>query len=185
MVHFVTYFCTVKEINKTDFKIQLKVMNIRRLILCAILAPFITSINAQPNKEEATLMQSIYGMQKKELIARHIKIEIDKADLFWQMYDEYEIARKQIAAKRFENIKLYAGKYDKLTGTEADLLIKTSLGVNYEFVRLWEITYKKISKSVSSVTAAQFIQAEMFFENIVRQELSLDIPLIGEFDMSK
>jgi hypothetical protein len=42
-----------------------------------------------------------------------------------------------------------------------------------------------MSKSISPVTAAQFIQAEMFFENMVRQELSMDIPLIGEFDVKE
>jgi hypothetical protein len=60
--------------------------------------------------------------------------------------------------------------------------MKASFEVNNDFIKLWEKTYKSMSKSISSVTAAQFIQAEMFFENMVRQELSMDIPLIGEFD---
>jgi hypothetical protein len=38
---------------------------------------------------------------------------------------------------------------------------------------------------MTPVIAAQFIQAEMFIENMVRQELSLDIPLIGEIELKK
>jgi len=155
----------------------------KKLILVAIIAVFAMASNAQSNKEEIDLMQSVYGMQKKDLISKHMKIEAGQADLFWKMYDEYEVARKTIGLKRVKNIELYAEKYENLTNADADALMKASFEVNSEFVKLWEKTYKSMSKSISSVTAAQFIQAEMFFENMVRQELSMDIPLIGEFDV--
>jgi hypothetical protein len=157
----------------------------KKLILVAIIAVFAMASNAQSNKEEIDLMQSVYGMQKKDLIAKHMKLEAGKADLFWQMYDEYEVARKEIGLKRVKNIELYAEKYENLTGADADAIIKASMDVQKSFISLWEKTYKNMSKSISPVTAAQFIQAEMFFENMVRQELSMDIPLIGEFDVKK
>jgi len=155
----------------------------KKLILVAIIAVFAMASNAQSNKEEIDLMQSVYGMQKKDLIAKHMKLEAGQADLFWQMYDEYEVARKEIGLKRVKNIELYAEKYEKLTNEDANALIKASMDVQKSFISLWEKTYKNMSKSISPVTAAQFIQAEVFFENMVRQELSMDIPLIGEFDV--
>jgi hypothetical protein len=157
----------------------------KKLILVAIIAVFAFTSNGQSNAEEVALMQSVYGMQKKDLIAKHMKIEAGKADLFWQMYDEYEIARKEIGLKRVKNIEQYAEKYENLTGTDADALVKASMEVQKSFISLWEKTYKKMAKSISPVTAAQFIQVEMFFENMVRQELSMDIPLIGEFDVKE
>jgi hypothetical protein len=155
----------------------------KKFILLAFIAVFAFAVNAQSNVEEVDLMQSVYGMQKKDLIAKHMKIEADQSDLFWQLYDEYEVSRKDIGLKRLKNIEHYAEKYDNLTNIDADALMKASFEVNMEFVKLWEKTYKKMAKSISSVTAAQFIQAEMFFENMVRQELSMDIPLIGEFEV--
>jgi len=155
----------------------------KKLILVAIIAVFAMASNAQSNKEEIDLMQSVYGMQKKDLIAKHMKLEAGQADLFWQMYDEYEVARKEIGLKRVKNIELYAEKYEKLTNEDANALIKASMDVQKSFISLWEKTYKNMSKSISPVSAAQFIQAEMFFENMIRQELSMDIPLIGEFDV--
>jgi hypothetical protein len=155
----------------------------KKFILLAFIAVFAFAVNAQSNVEEVDLMQSVYGMQKKDLIAKHMKIEADQSDLFWQLYDEYEVSRKDIGLKRVKNIEHYAEKYDNLTNIDADALMKASFEVNMEFVKLWEKTYKKMAKSISSVTAAQFIQAEMFFENMVRQELSMDIPLIGEFEV--
>jgi hypothetical protein len=155
----------------------------KKFILVAIISVFAFIANAQSNVEEVDLMQSVYGMQKKDLIAKHMKLESGQSDLFWQLYDEYEVSRKDIGLKRVKNIEHYAEKYDNLTNVDADALMKASFEVNMEFVKLWEKTYKKMAKSISSVTAAQFIQAEMFFENMVRQELSMDIPLIGEFEV--
>ncbi|KAF0236290.1 MAG: hypothetical protein FD181_2861 [Prolixibacteraceae bacterium] len=114
-----------------------------------------------------------------------MKIEAGKAYLFWQMYDEYEVARKEIGTQRVKNIEQYAKKYENLTNEEADALVKASMEVQKSFIGLWEKTYKNMSKSISPITAAQFLQAEMFFENMFRQELSTDIPLIGEFDIKK
>ena len=142
-------------------------------------------VNAQTDTEEITMVQSIYGMEKRELIAKHMKLNASQAQQFWQLYDEYEIQRKEIGQKRKDNIISYADKYDQLTNDEADKLIKTSFEVNLSFIQLWEVTYKKMAKSMTPVIAAQFIQAEMFIENMVRQELSLDIPLIGEIELTK
>jgi len=157
----------------------------KKLVLLAIIAVFVMAAKAQTSKDEITLIQSVYGMEKKDLIAKHMKIEASQSATFWAMYDEYEAARKEIGMKRANNIIAYADKYENLSGDDAAALMKVSFEVNSEFVKLWEKTYKKMAKSISPVTAAQFIQAEMFLENMVRQELSMDIPLIGEFDMKK
>jgi len=157
----------------------------KKLIIVAIIAVFAITAKAQSNAEEIALMQSVYGMQKKDLIAKHMKLEAGQADLFWQLYDEYEVARKEIGLKRLKNIELYAEKYENLTGEDANAIIKASMDVQKSFISLWEKTYKNMSKSISPVSAAQFIQAEMFFENMIRQELSMDIPLIGEFDVKQ
>ncbi len=157
----------------------------KKFILVAIIAVFAIAAKAQSNAEEIALMQSVYGMQKKDLIAKHMKLEAGQADLFWQMYDEYEVAREAIGLERVKNIENYAEQYDNLTEVDADALMKVSFEVNTEFLKLWEKTYKKMAKSISSVNAAQFIQAEMFLEYMVRQELSMDIPLIGEFEVKE
>lgn len=157
----------------------------KNLLLVAGFIILTFCVNAQTDTEEITMVQSIYGMEKRELIAKHMKLTASQAQQFWQLYDEYEIQRKEIGQKRKDNIISYADKYDQLTNDEADKLIKTSFEVNLSFIQLWEVTYKKMAKLMTPVIAAQFIQAEMFIENMVRQELSLDIPLIGEIELTK
>ncbi len=157
----------------------------KNLLLAAGFIILSFSINAQTNAEEITMVQSIYGMDKRELIAKHMKLNATQAPLFWQFYDEYEIQRKEIGQKRANNIISYADKYEQMSNEDADKLIKTSFEINSSFIQLCEVTYKKMAKSLTPVIAAQFIQAEMFIENMIRQELSLDIPLIGEIELKK
>ncbi len=157
----------------------------KKYILTIISLIVVLSLKAQLNVDEIALIQSVYGMEKKDLIAKHIKIDAGKSELFWQLYDEYEISRKEIGLKRANNIIAYANKYETLSGADADALVKASFEVQTGFIKLWEKTYIKMSKVLSPVTATQFIQAEMFLENMVRQELSMDIPLIGEFELDR
>ncbi len=156
-----------------------------KFFFTVIFSIFLLGSNAQSNKFESTLLRAVYGMEKKDLIAKHLKLEAAKSEIFWQMYEEYELARVEIGLKRIKNIERYAEKFDRLNDTDADAIMKASFEVNTEFINLWDRTYKKIAKSVSSATAAQFIQAEMFFEYMFRQELSMDIPLIGEFEIKE
>lgn len=155
----------------------------KKLILAAVISLIAFGTQAQTNVDVIDLIESVYGLQKRDLISKHMKLKPEQSNLFWQLYAEYEISRREIGAKRERNIENYAAKYDTLSELDADAIMKTSFEVNIEFLKLWEKTYKSMSKSISSVTAAQFIQAEMFFENMIRQQLAMDIPLIGEFEL--
>lgn len=157
----------------------------KKFFLFAILTIFAIALKAQTSFDENSLIQSLYGMEKRELIAKHIKIDAEKSDLFWQLYDEYEIARKEIGMKRARNIEDYSKKYENLTNEDADALVKASMELQKGFIGLWDKTYKKMAISISPVTVAQFIQAEMFLENMIRQELAMEIPMIGEFEIQK
>ena len=164
---------------------DLSLIAMKRIILSGVIFLIVFCAQAQSKVDDVDLIQSVYGMQKRELISKHMKLTPDQSILFWNLYNEYEISRKEIGLKRMKNIENYADKYDSLSDLDADALMKTTFDINMEFIKLWEKTYKIMSKSISSVTAAQFIQAEMFFENIIRQQLAMEIPLIGEFEVKE
>jgi len=157
----------------------------KKIILLSVCIVFAMASKAQSNTDEITFMQSVYGMQKKQLIEEHMKISEAQKAAFWKLYDEYEVSRKAIGMKRANNIEEYAKKYDVLTNENAEALVKASFGVQKDFVKLWEKTYKKMAKETSPLTATQFIQVEMYLENLVRQSLTDQIPLIGEFEPKK
>jgi hypothetical protein len=155
----------------------------KQLSLLAICMVFVFASKAQSNADEVALVQSAFGMGKKELITEHMKITDAESATFWKLYDEYEAARKEIGKKRIDNISAYAKAYATLTDEDATKLINASLSIREEGTKLWKSTFKKMSKAPLSPTrAAQFIQVEMYLENMVRNQLSAEIPLIGEFE---
>jgi len=60
-----------------------------------------------------------------------------------------------------------------------------SFAIQGEFAKLQQKTFKKLSKEISPLRAAQFTQLESFIENTIRAEILDAIPLIGEFDTKK
>jgi hypothetical protein len=153
------------------------------LIAACLVLAFVSK--AQSNTDEINFMQSTYGMQKKQLIALHMQVSKADSAKFWALYDAYEVTRKDIGKKRIANIEEYSKNYDKLTNEKTDALINTTLEVYNDFGKLWKDTYKKMAKEISPLTAGKFIQVEMYLESLVRNELSAEIPLIGEFEPKK
>lgn len=135
---------------------------------------------AQESKDEVTLLQSVYGMQKRDIVAKYMEISEAQSATFWSLYEEYEVARKAIGTKRANNIMDYAKNYESITDESVQSMVKTSFEVNKEFNSLWEKTYKKMAKSLSPKTAAKFYQLELYLETMVRSELSESIPMIDE-----
>jgi hypothetical protein len=68
------------------------------LILAAVCLT--TVVVAQSNKEDIDIIQSLYGKEKKTIVADFIKLEGAQEDAFWKLYDEYETKRKEFGKKR-------------------------------------------------------------------------------------
>jgi cell division protein FtsX len=153
--------------------------NIFFLVICLA---FALASQAQSNTDELILLQSKYGLDKQKLVAKHMQISEAQSVEFWKAYDTYELSRKALGQKRLDNIKAYANAYLALTADDANKLMKASFAIQDETLKLWKKTHKEMSKITGSVKATQFIQLEMYLENIIRVGISGEIPLIGEID---
>lgn len=157
----------------------------KKMILAAICMVFAIASNAQSNKDEVALLQSAFGMSKQQMVKDFMKLSDTESVKFWAIYDEYEASRKEIGKKRITNIENYANNYDNLTNEKATELMNSSFAIQGEFGKLQQKTFKKMSKELSPLRAAQFTMLEGFIENSIRTEILDAIPLIGEFDTKK
>lgn len=141
-----------------------------------------SAVMAQSNKEEIDLMQSVFGMEKKAIVAEFIQPDGINKDIFWEIYDEYETKRKDLGKRRLALLNKYSDSYDTLNdeGTE---------GILYEMMNLQTSTDKliatyarKIKKKVDVKTAAQFYQIEGYIVSKLRTTILENIPVIGELD---
>src|SRR5688572_27666641 len=137
---------------------------------------------SQSNKEEIDLVQSVFGMEKKALVAEFIKLEGAPKDAFWTAYDEYEGKRKALGQKRISVLKKYADSYATMDDITTDEIIKEVIALQGKNDKLIADYYKKIKKGSGTKAAAQFYQIEGYILSKIRSSIMENIPLIGEMD---
>lgn len=143
---------------------------------------FSTVVFAQSNKEDVDFIQSIYGKEKKTIIADFIKLEGAQKDAFWKLYDEYETKRKDLGKKRIALLEKYANSYSSIDDATASEITKETIKLGAETDKLIATYHKKMEKAAGAKAAAQFYQIEAYFLSVIRASILESIPFIGELD---
>lgn len=146
----------------------------------AFMAGMALAAFSQTNVEEVDFYQSMFGMAKKTIVSDFIDLENLPEAEFWQLYDAYEVARKDLGKKRLELLDTYARAYMSLNDTRTDEIIKDMAIQKKSLDKLIFKYYKKMSKTVGVKPAAQFYQLENYLLSAVRLEILQNIPFIGE-----
>ena len=143
------------------------------------LGAFLCSIGyAQSNTEEIDLMQSLFGMEKKAIIADFIQLDIVHHDAFWTLYDQYELERKALGKDRLALIQKYAEQYDDMTDEQAAQFMTQLVEQRKKTDKLLESYYKKITKATSPIVGMQFYQVESYILTAIRLYILDEVPFI-------
>jgi len=134
-------------------------------------------MNAQSNKEEVDLMQAAFGMEKKAMVEEFVKVDAAQKDAFWNLYDEYESARKELGKERIDLFKQYAENYDKLSYESADAWTSKVISLSKKTDDLLITYYNKIKKVTNPVVALQFYQVEGYILSGIRLSILEQLPL--------
>lgn len=153
----------------------------KKLLLIAALFVSVAGF-AQSNKEDVDLIQSIYGKEKKEIVAGFIKLEGAQKDAFWKLYDEYEAQRKELGKERISLLERYANGYMTMDDATTDKLMMDMTKLGLKTDKLVSTYYGKIKKASGAKAAAQFVQIETYLLSAVRATILENIPFIGELD---
>lgn len=147
------------------------------IALCVSFSTF-----AQSNKEDVDFVQSIYGKEKKTIMAEFITLEGAQKDAFWKLYDEYETKRKELGKKRVALLEKYAEGYLTLDDAGASQIVKETIALSAETDKLLATYHKKMEKAAGAKAAAQFYQLEAYLLSAIRASILESIPFIGELD---
>jgi hypothetical protein len=148
-------------------------MKITGLLLLTLV---FSNLNAQSAKEEVDFMQSLFGMEKKALVAEFVKPDAAQKDAFWKLYDEYETARKELGKERIALLLKYEENFDNLSTELAGELLKESLALAKKNDKLVASYVKKVAKATDPIVAMQFHQIEMYVLSEIRLALSEGLP---------
>lgn len=150
----------------------------RAFLLIVIFIPYL--LYAQ--NDEISLIQSMYGMEKRKIVTDYMQLPEASATGFWEVYDKYEAERKELGRKRLLLINEYAENYINLTDEKADQIAKDMLANNVQYEKLHQKYYTRFKKVTSPLKAAQFLQLETFLQNEIRAAVQEEIPFIGDLE---
>jgi hypothetical protein len=136
--------------------------------------------NAQSNKEEIDYFQSIFGMEKKAIVDAFVKVDDAQKDAFWKIYDEYEVARKELGKNRIALLNEYAANFDKMTNESADAWTGKVIKQGSETDKLLVTYYKKVKKVTNPVVALKFYQIESYLLTMIRMTILDEIPFVQD-----
>lgn len=153
----------------------------KKIVLLAVVFLPLVAL-AQSNKEDVDLIQSIYGKEKKAIVAEFIKLDGPQKDAFWKLYDEYETKRKELGQKRVALLEKYAANYMTLDDATTAGLVKDMISLGAQTDKLAATYYKKMEKPVGVKQAAQFYQLEVYLLSVIRANIFENIPIIGELN---
>ena len=132
-------------------------------------------LNAQSNEDELQFMQSIYGMEKRDVVEEFLELSDTETSEFWRLYDEYEAKRKELGKKRFELVNKYVDQYGKVSSVNADTFMKEAIQLRNKNNSLLDSYYKKIKSRTDPVVAMQFYQIERYLSDLIRIEILEEI----------
>ena len=151
-----------------------------KIILAIAYTLFSLGVIAQTASDEGELIHSMYGVDKKELVTDAMKLNEQESVVFWPIYDKYEIARKELGKIRMSNLDAYSKNYKSLTEEKATEIVNTALSNQKAMTNLQQSTFEEMSKAITSVRAALFIQFEQFLEADIRGEIANKMPFIPQ-----
>ena len=141
-----------------------------------------SAVNAQTNKEEVEFFQSLFGMEKKAIVAEFVQAEGEAGEAFWSLYDQYETERKELGLHRYDLIREYASNYMSMSEEKMDELVAKMIKQKSSTDKLVNKYYKKVKAASGSKAATQFFQIENYFISAIRLSIYESIPFIGELD---
>ena len=130
---------------------------------------------AQSNQDEIELMQSLYGMEKRDIVAEFIELSEVQEQEFWTLYDAYENERKELGKKKFQLLQSYVDDYGQVKAEDADNFMKQAIPLRIKSDKLTDNYYKKIKTKTDPIVAMQFYQIENYLADAIKMELLEDI----------
>ncbi|MCU0388615.1 MAG: hypothetical protein MUE71_08425 [Chitinophagaceae bacterium] len=152
----------------------------KKSILIAAIAMVAFTINtrAQSFKDELDVVQTVWGKNKKQITLDFLQLSPEEAAKFGPIYDEYLEARKKVTMVRGEAMQTFAAANAQLDDATAQKLVTTLMKNNDNLAGLQSKTFKKLSKALSPVKAAQWWQLESYIDAEIRAAILGELPLL-------
>ncbi len=150
------------------------------LLLAAMLAlPALSAEETSPTTSDMEILRDKIYADKKLLVAENMELTEEEGKKFWPVYNAYQEDLHKINERMAKIINEYALAYNKgaILDKTAKQLIDQAIEVELDEAKLKKSYVPKLSKVLSGVKVARYLQIENKIRAIVRYELASAIPL--------
>jgi hypothetical protein len=151
------------------------------LILAATLAlPAFSADETKPGASDMEILRDKVRADKKFIVAENMELTEEEAKGFWPVYEAYQADLHKLNERMAKVINEYALAYNKgvLMDKTARKLIDEAIDIDVDEAKLKKSYVPKLSKVLSGVKVARYLQIENKLRAIVRYELASAIPLV-------
>ena len=127
------------------------------------------------------MLRSDFNTTKIRTINEVMKLNTTEADTFWPIYRDYEKELAAVGDRKLALIRDFFKHYKDCTldNRLAKKMSEDWLNINQARLDLWKKYSRKISKSLSPIRAAQFLQIENQTALFVDMSIASEMPTIG------
>lgn len=129
-------------------------------------------------QELLEMIKNDINSERRAIIAEAIKIPIGQETEFWNLYNQMEKELDGLTDKRASNIKKFADNAAVLTDDVANDLAMTYFDIKSSRVKIYKTYYKKITKVMSKVESARFVQVMDQIQLLIDVQIAAEVPLI-------
>lgn len=127
------------------------------------------------------MLRSDLNSAKIETLNEVLQLTGPEAEAFWPVYRAYEQELAALGDRRIGLIREFGRHHvaGTLNDTNAEAIAKAWLGLQQDRVTLWKKYHRKISRAVSPMRAAQFLQVEHQIALFVDLNIAAEMPQLG------
>ena len=151
----------------------------KNALITAIVLFFTMGAFAQTNNE-VDLVQAAFGIEKMEIVMDYVKPTEEQKVAFLEVYNKYEIERKELGKTRIELLNQYANQWENITNEQADEWMKKVMALSIKQDKLIKKYYKKVKSVTDAKVATQFYQIEAYILTRIRYSILETIPFVDE-----
>ncbi len=124
------------------------------------------------------LLRSDVRTSKVEILTEALALSEEQGEAFWPIYREYDTALATLVDRKVAMIKAFAETYGSITDEQATLFAKDWFALQSDRLKLRKNYFNKVSKAVSPLVAAQFIQLENVIGMLIAIQVAAELPLM-------
>lgn len=151
----------------------------KKILSFALFSILVFNCAAQSLTEDETI-ESVFGVEKLEIVSKIVNPRIEHKDIFLKIYYEYEENRLEISKEFVHVLNDYVSEWESMSDEQADELMVKVLDLTAQKEELIRTYYAKVKEEAGAKLATQFYQAERYIMASVIVDNYMAYPFLGE-----